>query len=445
MVSMRLQARSRLVGADQFQERRELGPVLAAGERDPQRHIQLRPLASAALLENLRQALEVGARLRERLERRHEEARSRRIEHALLIVTERRQLAVHDRRPRRRIRWQHDVVPDELQEITRVARAEPRAHLLRAHALHGLALPVHELRLLEAGRGAPEVLGAKMRRHLLAGEPSIDVARMTEAQQMIEQCFGQEAALAKIPYARAAMALRQRCAVLPDQQPDVPIARDAQPERGKQQHLARRIGEMIVPAQHVGYTHQRIVDGVREEESRGAVLPSDDEVPDLRRREYLRSVHEVHPLERRCRGHGEAQGGLEAACLALGALRGAQVAAGSGVARRLARHALKLARQLELLRRAVARVRPPLTFQLLEVAAIDIGALRLQVRPVRASNARTLVPLKTEPVEVLDELVEEAPGAALDIGILDAQNEAPAAAASPQPVEKSRARIAEMQ
>ena len=69
--------------------------------------------------------------------------------------------------------------------------------------------------------------------------------------------------------------------------------------QGIEQHeLARRIGEVIVAAQDVRDAHDRVVDGVAEEERSGAVLAADDEIADVVRGESLRAVHQVDEFDR---------------------------------------------------------------------------------------------------------------------------------------------------
>ncbi len=58
------------------------------------------------------------------------------------------------------------------------------------------------------------------------------------------------------------MPLRQRCAVGADQQSHMPVPRATQAQRIQHHELARRIGQMIVAAQHLRDAHQRVVDGI---------------------------------------------------------------------------------------------------------------------------------------------------------------------------------------
>ena len=122
-----------------------------------------------------------------------------------------------------------------------------------------------------------------------------------------------------------------------------------------------------------------------------------------------------------------------------------QMPAGARIARRLARHSLQLARQLQILRRAVAGVGQAVRLQLREQGAVKIAALRLGIRGRRAADIRPLVPIQTQPAHVRHQLVAKTQLAALDIGVLDAQNEASAALAGPKMAEKGRPRVAQVQ
>ena len=169
------------------------------------------------------------------------------------------------------------------------------------------------------------------------------------------------------------------------------------PERIEQHQLARRVGQVIVAAQHVRDAHGGIVDGVAEEERGRAVLAPDDEIADVVRREAAAA----RAPDRRTRstvasGTREAQRRLAVPrASARGALRRGQGAAGAGIARRLARHALELARRARAPpacrskdRRARAASRRA------NSSAIPGAALGLQVRGARAPDIRSLVPVE---------------------------------------------------
>ena len=131
-----------------------------------------------------------------------------------------------------------------------------------------LLLPVHQLRLLETRRRAAEMFGPEMRGHVGGREPAVDIGGVPQAEQVIEQRRRQESALAKLLHAGAAVPLGQRRAVGAHQQADMAVAGPPHAERIEQHQLARRIGEMIVAAQHVRDAHHRIIDGIAKKERR---------------------------------------------------------------------------------------------------------------------------------------------------------------------------------
>ena len=77
--------------------------------------------------------------------------------------------------------------------------------------------------------------------------------------------------------------------------------------------------------------------------------------------------------------------------------------------------------------------------------AVNVGALGLAIRPVRAADIGPLVPVETQPVNVFQKLPLEFGLGSFDVGILDAENEAALLSAGEEPVEKSRAGVADVQ
>src|ERR1044072_3314147 len=71
--------------------------------------------------------------------------------------------------------------------------------------------------------------------------------------------------------------------------------------------------------------------------------------------------------------------------------------------------------------------------------------LRLAIRAMLAARVYALGPLEAEPVQVVDHAALGLAGRALEVGILDAQDERPALSARQQPVEERGARVAHMQ
>src|ERR1700722_12628848 len=88
--------------------------------------------------------------------------------------------------------------------------------------------------------------------------------------------------------------------------------------------------------------------------------------------------------------------------------------AGSRIARRFARHALQLARELQLLRRAEARVGMLLRLQAPEQSRVPITPLRLDIGCAGTAHVRSLVPPKAHPPQILHQAVAMTRFAALD-------------------------------
>src|SRR4029077_7949338 len=150
--------------------------------------------------------------------------------------------------------------------------------------------------------------------------------------------------------------------------------------RREDHELAWRIGEVIHAAQHMRNAHARIIHGVAEKERGRTVRAPHDKVADIVAEETLRAVHEIHEVDARAGRHAKAQSGVEAALAATRTRRGVKLAAGAGVARRVAGGELRAPRDLKLERRAVARIEDGAPLERLEVSCVDRRALGLAVR-----------------------------------------------------------------
>ena len=137
--------------------------------------------------------------------------------------------------------------------------------------------------------------------------------------------------------------------------------------------------------------------------------------------------------------------GFDPLAIRAGALRGREVPARPGIARRLARHTLKLAGQIQLLRSAEARIGAFLGLEPPEQPVVPLAPLRLRIRSGGSAHVRPFIPIEAQPLEIPHQCVAKARLAALDIRIFDAQNESTPALAGPQIAEKSGARVAEVQ
>ncbi len=76
---------------------------------------------------------------------------------------------------------------------------------------------MHQLGLVETRRRTAEMFRPEMSRHVCQGQPAVDVARVAQTEQVVEDCSRKESALAKLSSAGTAVPLRQRCAVRPHQ------------------------------------------------------------------------------------------------------------------------------------------------------------------------------------------------------------------------------------
>ena len=111
--------------------------------------------------------------------------------------------------------------------------------------------------------------------------------------------------------------------------------------------------------------------------------------------------------------------------------------ASARIARRLARGELGLATDLDLKRRAVARIDAPHGREPIERLTINVATLGLL--------DDLTIPSEPKPLQVVLQLRGELGLAALGVGIFDAQQEATAISSCEQPVKERRSRIAQMQ
>jgi hypothetical protein len=266
-----------------------------------------------------------------------------------------------------------------------------------------------------------------------------------EPEQVIRERRRQVSPLAEFAHAGRAMPLGEWRTIRTHEQRKVTVSRRPEIQRFEHEQLTRRVGEMVLAAQHVGDTHLGIVDGVAEEERRAAVGTPQDEIADVVARETLGTVHHVVELDDAPRGNAKARRGR----YPLGALAhtrlGRKFATRARVPRRAAGGELRLAGQVELERRAITRVREATGIERRGMPGVDRATAGLMVFLARRRAPRTLVPRKAEPFEVFHQRCGEWLLAALGIGIFDAQHELPAVMVREQPAEQRRARVSEMQ
>ena len=208
-------------------------------------------------------------------------------------------------------------------------------------------------------------------------------------------------------------------------------------ERTEDVDLAGRVVHMVVAADDVRDAHVEIVDHHAEVVRRHAVGSQEHEVVELAVRELDGSLHQVVPgdaaLFRRAKAHHRlpARRRHEAARFrALGP-------PASVVLRLLAARRLLLAQRFELLARHVVVISVAGADQLVGHLPVACEALHLE--------ERALVPVDAEPTQAVDDRLDRSLRRALEIRVLDAQDELPAVMARVGPREKRGARAADMQ
>ncbi len=202
---------------------------------------------------------------------------------------------------------------------------------------------------------------------------------------------------------------------------------------------------MVFAAQDQRYTHARVIHCVAEEEIGRAVGPADHEVADVIGQEALWPMNEVHERDPVPGGHPEAHRRRNSLGTLLRLLLGRQAAANAGIPRRTAGGDQGLAGNLKLQGRAEAWVNPPLPLQDLEIAGVEGRALRLPVGAALVLAIRARVPVDTQPMQIFHQSCGVGLTAALDVCILDAQDEASAGSPGQEEIEQRGAGIAQVQ
>jgi len=304
---------------------------------------------------------------------------------------------------------------------------------------------VDRLRLgeVEARRVRVDVVDVERRDHLLDREyVPVRPDAPAEQREVVEQPLGHEAAVAVEEHVGLGVTLGQLPVALPHHVRQVPVhrlhVRDAdRQQRPEEDHLPRRGGEQVLPAQDVGDAHEGVVHRVGQRVQRLAVRPDDHEVGDRARREGEVTADEVgerHVLVR----HPDAQHRLAplrpvGRLLLLGEVTVAAVVAEFRV---VAGSAVTL---LEFLRRDERFVGEPGLEEPPGDVGVDVQALGLPVRSVRTADLHTLVPVQPEPPQGIEELAVGLLAVARGVGVLDPEDERAADVPGVRPVEQRRA------
>ena len=203
-------------------------------------------------------------------------------------------------------------------------------------------------------------------------------------------------------------------------------------ERLVEQHLPRRIRQMVVAADDVRDPHLGVVDDAAEDEEWRAVRADDDEIVEVGVLEHDAALHlVVHDrlaLERRAEAqHGRGPAGRGGRAVAAGPVVGGPLPGGLRGA----------PARVELLGSAPAAVGEAPDEERFGFRAVPVEARALVDRP--------LVPVEAEPAEPVEDRVDRLGGGAFRIGILDAKDEASAVMSREEVVEERGPRPADVQ
>ena len=323
-------------------------------------------------------------------------------------------------------------------------RQQPGEQFLVAGRPHRLGLPVVQLGRIVPGRRPAQAGRVESRRHLRQGKhPGLRPGH-AQPHQVIEQGPGQVAAAAQAGDAQRPAALGQRPAVRAMDQCQVAIGRRLQAQCGQQQQLARRVGQVVLPAQDLGHPHQGIVHRVAEQEGRPAVTAPHHEIRQAVAGHRLGPAHQVPPADLAPARYPEPQRGRPALRLPPAPLRRIQVAAGAGVTRRPARAPLSFALGGQLRVGAIAGIGVALFQQALVPGRIERQAPGLEIGSPFALPLRALVPRQPQPAQILEQAGQGLGPAALTVAVLDAQQETATGMARPQGIEQGRAGVAQV-
>ena len=294
-------------------------------------------------------------------------------------------------------------------------------------------------------RRAPQAIDVEVPREFERIHPLVRRPVMAEAQQVVADRGSKVSAVSQLADCDAAAPLRLRRSARIQQERQVAVARRFEAECAKQEQLPWRIAQVIVAAQHLCHAHQGVVDRVAEEEHRAAVGTAHDKIAERGGLDRLRSAHEIVEADRTRPGNREPQRGAPAGGGARCARGCIEPAAGAWIARRLTRGELRPARDFELDWRAIAGIGVSLPLELVEEPGVKGTTFRLAVGSPAVVSVGTRVPVDAEPFKIRKLGRDEIIAAALPVRVLDAKDEAPAAAARQQETEERRPRIARMQ
>ena len=309
-------------------------------------------------------------------------------------------------------------------------------------------VPVHPCQLVdvEHARAVTHVLQTKPRRELLDRNELLTLTRRpSDQREVIRQCLRQISASAELRHRRRTMTLGQRTVIGPHHQRHMRERRWSPAERFEDQNLARRVRDVILTSNHMRDLHQRIVDDDSVVVGGDAVGSNDDGIANHFRVERHAASNHVIERDVTVVGHAKANHRFLAVLDATPCVVARDLTAPADVLRRSPCGQCRRTIGLEQLRRAETLIRMPAGHQLHGMRAIDMQALGLTVRTTLATNVHALGPLEAEPMQVVDHAALGFARGALEVGVLDSQDERATLPAREQPVEERRARVADVQ
>src|SRR5581483_4706025 len=178
---------------------------------------------------------------------------------------------------------------------------------------------------------------------------------------------------------------------------------------------------MNITPDYVGDVHQRVIDHNNVVVNRHAAGAKNDGIADHFVRELHVPVHDVMESNRVLRDL-QAYGAKLSSSPAPLSFHGIQALTLAGIDGLAAFGQRLLALFLQLFVAAETQIGLAFTYQPFCVLAIDMKAVRLPIRNIRAADVRTLVPIQAKPFQITDELILEARLTAFDIGVFHAQD-----------------------
>mmetsp|Transcript_7884 Transcript_7884/g.19695 ORF Transcript_7884/g.19695 Transcript_7884/m.19695 type:complete len:603 (-) Transcript_7884:9-1817(-) len=324
--------------------------------------------------------------------------------------------------------------------------AHQRLHLGLRQRLE--VLPVHppQLDLVKHGGRLGDALQAELGRQLVLGKDLLLGAVVPAQQRQVVDHGGRQEALGlELAHAGGAVALGQLGLVGRQDERHVREDGAREAQRVVDEHLAQRVGQVLLRADDVRDAHEAVVHRDAEVVHGVAVGAQQHKVAQRVGVPRDLAADDVADLDLLVLGHAEAvavgrAGRLHRLHLLLAG--GGPLAAVDGRQLLLLR---LLLHGVQLLVGAEAGVRVAGRHQLVGQLLVDVRALGLAVGAVRAAHVGALVPVQAQPLEVAHHgLLGRARGAR-SVRVLDAQHELAAVAFGVQVVEQRGARAAHVQ